>query len=813
MHFADLILPVSLDGSFSYAIPPDLQDQVRIGQRVEVSFGKRRNYAAIVLRIHDQKPAYKNIKPILRIIDEEPIIDSRSMELWLWMADYYMCALGEVMQAALPSYLKMSSETYYYPNTLEEVDESLLSENALMVYRALDMNGQLSQDDLEKLIPKNKIYSSITELIEQRGIIIAEELKDKVKPRTIKKLRLSAKNTGEEALQKVFENISRAPRQEELLLKILEILGRDRSQWLTKSAVKKQLPFADSAYKALVNKGILEEEIEIEDRVRFPAVLSPELVLSADQEKVYREINSSKHSRHLIHGVTGSGKTFLYLKLIQDALKEQKQALITVPEIALSAQLIKILSSYFGEKMTVYHSKYNSQERAEVYQKVKKKQVSVVLGVRSAVLLPFQDLGLVIIDEEQDNSYKQRNPAPRYHTPELAEKLIQIHEAKLVMGSATPSLEAIHACSIKKMSYHRLEQRYADSSLPVVDIVDVRKEHQEHRNRSIISPRLAEEMKATLDKSRQVLLFQNRRGYDPYLVCNFCGLSPSCTQCDVSLTYHKYKEALLCHYCGINYPVYKICPSCSVGQLNSYSFGTEKVVEEAEKLFPHARIERMDQDTTRGKNKHEKIITDFAKGKLDILIGTQMITKGLHFENVALVGILSAEASLFFPNFRASENSIQTWIQVAGRAGRTDHEGKVLIQTSNPELKLLQDFKNNDYNDFVKRELKERREFIFPPYCHLSKVIFRHKDKAILERAANFFYTSLDAGNDFKINHAQEPAVSMIKNTHILESTFKVPLTLEKQRITREKLRQAKNKTLEHKDFRYVYIYFDVDSY
>ncbi len=813
MNFVDVILPVSIEGTFTYTIPTELHDAVKVGQRVEVSFGKKRNYAAIVLRMHDTKPMYKNIKPILRIIDEQPVIDQRSLALWQWMADYYMCALGEVMQAAMPAYLKMSSETCFYPNTLEDVDREGLSDSATLLLHTLEKAGQLSQSELEKLLPQKRIYPSLQELIDQRAIIIAEELKDKVKPKTVKYLRLGAKNQSEEALQELFAQLAKSPRQEEALLQILQSLGNDRSPWIDKSELKKSKKIQDAAYRALLKKGIIEEKQVRIDRVRFPAVTSPEIVLSSEQEEVYKKILRSTQKSHLIHGITGSGKTYIYMQLIKYCIAQGKQALITVPEIALSAQLIGTLSAYFGDQMTVYHSKYNSQERAEVYQKVKNKQISLVLGVRSAILLPFADLGLVVVDEEQDNSYKQRNPAPRYHTPEVAQQLVRQHDALLVLGSATPSMEAVQACSSQQMEYHKLIHRYAEAQLPTIEIVDVRREQRAHRHKSIISPRLEEAIKTTLLQSQQVLLFQNRRGYDPFLYCDFCGQVPSCTQCDVSLTYHKHQNALLCHYCGLHYPVYSTCPSCRVGHLSSHSFGTEKVAEEVAQLFPHARIQRMDQDTTRGKKNHEKIIQDFASRKLDILVGTQMITKGLHFENVALVGILSAEASLFFPDFRAHENSLQTWIQVAGRAGRAKQPGLVLIQTTHPELQLLQDFQNNNYEGFVKRELRERREFIFPPYCHLSKVIFRHKNKQILERGARYFYEHLDTADSFKISQAQEPAVSMIKNTHILESNIKVPLNPKNQAIAREKLRAAKTKTLEHKDLRYIYIYFDVDTY
>ncbi len=809
MIFAEVILPIALDGTFTYHVPPEFEDRLGPGMRVEVNFGKSRNFSGIVHHLHRQKPAISNIKPIISIIDDKPILSQDSLDIWDWVADYYMCPLGQVMDAALPAYLKMSSETIFYLNPLTELQPESLSDAAYLVYEALLSHEHLMRKDVEDILDHQKVYKTVKELQDLRAIFTIESLKDKAKVKTEKKIRLSPDNNNPQGLEISFNKLKKAPKQESLMLLILQKL--DRQDAIPKKEITQHPTYSSAAYNALIKKNIIEEEIQEVGRVNYQAGERKTIRLNEEQQKVFSKIEQSSEKVHLIDGITGSGKTFIYLKLILAAIRKGKQVLYLVPEIALTTQLIQNLLDYLGDDLAVYHSKFNAQERVEIYNKVGDGNAKVILGVRSAVLLPFRELDLIIVDEEHENTYKQNNPAPRYNARDVALHLSKKIGAKCVLGSATPSVNMLFLAQKSKIEYHQLKNRYLKAQLPEVEVVDTKKEHTQYRDTSIFSARLIEEIQKSLTSHKQVILFQNRRGFNPFIICGHCGSVPSCSQCDVSLTYHKLPDHLLCHYCNQAYPPLHTCPSCGQQALKTFSFGTEKVEDEIQKLFPQVRVARMDYDTTRNKNAHEKIIRQFQDHRIDILIGTQMITKGLNFMGVNLVGILSADSMMSYPNYRAHEQAIQTWTQVAGRAGRAEGPSKVLIQTLQPHNRLILQFKDAQYHDFVKNEFKERQEMIYPPYCKLIRVVFRHKDKNILDAAANHFFQQATPNQKYTIKRPIDANIARIRDKYIMETYVKIPNRISNIRYTKQNLSLAKQKTLENKNFKYVNIHFDVD--
>ncbi len=808
MVFAEVILPLALEGTFTYHVPESWVDKICPGMRVEVSFGKTRSYSGIVHHLHGDKPSIKHIKPIESLIDDHAIISSTQLDFWDWVSEYYMCSLGEVMDAALPAYLKLTSETIFYLNPYEEFEPSDFSDNGYLVYEALQTSDFLTRKDIEEILNHKNVYSALKELQDMRAVYSVEDLKDRVKPKKEKLISIPS-TEDEQWLAEAFGKLKNAPKQEQLLLQILHEL-RNTDQ-ISKSIIRQLPAYSPSAYKTLVQKRILTERTTDVSRIDYESVKRESLTLSPEQNQVYQDIRSSKNPMHLIQGITGSGKTYIYLQLIQDQISQGKQCLYLVPEIALTTQLIQHLLRYLGNDLVVFHSKFNAQERVEVYNAVREGKAKVILGVRSAIFLPFSNLGSIIIDEEQEGSYKQYNPAPRYNARDAALHLAQKLGAQCILGSATPSLYSLLLAQQNKLQHHQLVNRYSEAQLPTIEIVDSQKEHQNYKEKAIFTPTLLAEMEASLKRGKQVILFQNRRGYNPFVICYSCGSVPSCEHCDVSLTYHKYIDRLLCHYCSETYPPLNSCPTCGQASLSTSAFGTERIEDEVQKLLPHARVARMDYDTTRNKKAHERNISQFAQHKIDILIGTQMIAKGLHFEDVDLVGIVSADAMMSFPDFRAHEKAMQTWIQVAGRAGRSEGPSKVLLQTKQPQNKLIKQFQQQDYDAFVRDELQERKEFIYPPYCKLIHIVFRDRNYASVQAAALHFYEHLHTEGYFSIKKPKDAGIARIRNKYIMETYAKIPRKKSHIEYTKKVLEEAKKRTKEIKQYKYVDIYFDVD--
>ena len=816
-YFIDVILPISLEKQFTYAITQAESEFLKVGMRVAVPFGKSKIYTALVLNIHQNAPDAYEAKDIHQILDEQPIVNEFQMKLWQWMSNYYMCTLGDILRAALPSAFLLESETNIILNKDEVINDLELKDDEFLVYEALQHQFSLKVQDISNIVDKKNALPVIKRLIEKSVINVEEELYEKYKPKLIRYVKLNDVYNGESALNELMETLSRAPKQRQIIL----------SLFMLKSASKKPIKVSDllkkseatsTQVKALIDKEILEEYYLKTDRVSFE---TDEIVdskdLNKDQENTLSKIVELFKNQNviLLHGVTSSGKTEIYVKLIEAILKQEKQVLYLVPEIALTSQLVNRLSAYFGNQISVYHSRYSLNERVEVWHHVlnNSDKAKVILGARSSVFLPFNNLGLVIVDEEHEQSYKQFDPAPRYHARDTAIVLANLFKAKTLLGSATPSIESYYnAVKEKKYGFTELNTRYNDVLMPEIELVDIKDKQKRKRMQGHFSDRLVEEMTEALDNDYQIILFQNRRGFSPIIECNTCGYSPHCSNCDVSLTYHQYKNQLRCHYCGYAIAMPKNCAACGSSELDNKGFGTEQIEEEVKALFPKAKVARMDLDTTRGKYSYERIITSFEQHEVDVLVGTQMVTKGLDFRNVKLVGIMNADSLLNFPDFRAHERSFQLMQQVAGRAGRTDVRGKVLIQTYNPYHKILQQVSTNDYLGMFCEQLDERYNYKYPPIYRLIKITLKHRDYNKVNDGAEWIAKSLR--NVFKqhVLGPEFPPISRIRNQYHKNILIKIPQNQSLSK-TKEAILKIKNSFLSIKDFRPIKVILNVDNY
>lgn len=676
-YFVDVILPIPLEKLFTYSVSKDTAMRMKKGMRVAVPFGKSKIYTALVFQVHSEPPKVYEAKEIHELIDTVPLVSPLQLDHWQWMAQYYMCTLGEVFRTAVPGAFLLESETLVLKNNSIEADESVLNDQEFMVLEALEHQSSLKISDVSAILDKKTVLPLLNSMLAKKYILLKETLHEQYKPKQLRTVRLQDQFSSEEALSALLEELSKAPKQREVLLTLFQL----------QAATKKPIPVADlqnrsgvssAVIKTLKEKGILEEQLLTIDRVIFDGevVSSTGVQLSNFQETCLLQLKSSHKDKQvtLLHGVTASGKTEVYVKLMEEYLEKGKQVLYLLPEIALTTQLIDRLQAYFGEKVAVFHSKYSQNERVEVWNNVLNNvsKAQIIIGARSSLFLPFSKLGLVIIDEEHENSFKQYDPAPRYHARDAAIVLATLHNAKVILGSATPSLESFYNVKNGKYGYAFMDQRYGGVQLPEIELVDIKEASRKKRMKGHFSERLIQEISETLAVKEQVILFQNRRGYAPIVECTTCGHAPQCPNCDVSLTYHQAKKQLRCHYCGYHTVLEEQCMACGCATLDTKGFGTEQIEQELGTLFPDAKVGRMDLDTTRGKHAYEKIIQSFAQKEFDILVGTQMVTKGLDFRHVNLVGIMNADSLLNFPDFRAHERSYQMLTQVAGRAGRTE---------------------------------------------------------------------------------------------------------------------------------------------
>ena len=814
--YAEVILPLALPQNFTYQIPDELRNLVKPGIRVSVQVGKRKQYTAVVHRLTDQAPKDIRVKSILRVEDEYPLVNSDQLVFWRWMAGYYMCSMGEVMNAALPAGLKLESETLIIPNLQIEFDESTLTDHEFLIWEALEQHSPLSISQINEITGLKNSMRIIHQMLGKHLILLQEEMKGGYRPRTRRMVRLNSEYESDDQLATLFDELNRAPKQKELLLAFFRLGQELDQQEVPAKRLSRMLAGGDAALRSLQKKDILQV-IEEEIALNTPEVGLPGNLpgLNSYQAEAYDAL--SKHMQNdkvsLLHGVTSSGKTEIYAHFIKEHLDQDRQVLYLVPEIALTTQLISRLKRYFGEHVLVYHSRFSDRERIDTWRKLLEMpdKPVLVVGARSSVFLPFTSLGLVIVDEEHETSYKQYDPAPRYHARDSAIWLAHHFKARVILGSATPSVESMHHAREGKYGLTTITRRYADLPLPIIECVDLKEARRRKMMHGPFSKTLLDEIKTALKEDKQVILFQNRRGFSTLIQCQNCGHVTQCKNCDISLTYHKHSDLLRCHYCGYSRSVPKQCPACNSYDIKALGFGTEKLEEELQILIPEARIQRMDLDTTRKKNAYEKILAEFEDHELDVLVGTQMVTKGLDFDRVALVGILNADTLLNFPDFRSHERAFQLMAQVAGRAGRKGAQGKVLIQTAEPYHSIIRQVMENDYEAMYKDQVYERKNFKYPPYYRLVKITLKHRDANILATGAKQIGRVLRQQLGNRVLGPEYPLVARLRNLYQMEIIVKLESGISLPRV-KQHIYQQISTSLVDQELRLQVIY-DVDPY
>jgi primosomal protein N' (replication factor Y) len=808
---AEVIIPVALPQNYTWSVPASMRDQVQIGIRVEVNLGARRRYAGIIKRLHTDKPDFKP-KPIIQVLDDHPIVTETQLIFWTWIAQYYLCTEGEVMSAALPTNFKLSSETWLRLLPTYGEDFTALEDAEYLLAEALSIKKQLRISEAQLILQNKQVYSIIHRLVELGIAELVESLQEKYASRLDTFISLHPTYQDETTLADLLNGGLRAPKQLELLLAYLDL--KKDNDFITRATLLKRASSTAAPLQALIEKEILIAEKRSVGRITRPeAFVKLDFTLSSYQETALQSIRSQWNQQDvcLIRGVTGSGKTHLYIQLIADAIQQGRQVLYLLPEIALTSQIIRRLQQHFGGGVGVYHSRFSGNERVEIWNEVRSGKIRVMLGARSALFLPFTDLGLIICDEEHDASYKQQDPAPRYHARDAAIYLAARHEAKVLLGSATPSLESFYHAQQGKYGYVELTQRFGAGELPSLQVIDTRAILKEDRTRVSMTPPLMKRMEEVLAQKRQIILFQNRRGYSPYQLCILCGWIPQCEHCDVSLTYHKKSNQLRCHYCGSSYPLVQRCHACGHDQFGQRSFGTERIEEQLQLHFPKARIARMDVDTVKGKQAHDQLIQQFEAGEVDILVGTQMVVKGLDFDRVDLVGILDADGLMHFADFRASERAFQLMEQVSGRAGRKQANGQVLVQTSDPEHPILKWVAAHDYIGFYEAELKKRQAFGYPPFSRMIRVLFRYKQQSVVEQAAQAWAKAMGATWQARMIGPAESMIARIRDQYRMEVWLKLPRSAKSIAEAKGKIISSIYQFRKEKSLARVDVVIDVD--
>jgi len=770
---AEILLPLPLSDFFTYSVPLILENKAAKGKRVLVQFGNKKIYTGIIWKIKDYENSDYKIKEIIDVLDDEPIINDFQAKLWEWISDYYCCTLGEVYKAAVPQILKLESDTFITINFEKAIGQVFSPEEQSFV-EFITKHKVISVKSIQENYGITKTAVLIKSLIDKQ-IIIAEELvKEKYKDKFEKFYQLSEELNEEEKLSEALDSLKRTKAQYKLLLNIIELL-QDKKE-ISHSELISKTKCNTNILKALIDKNIINVLQRKTSRIQTYNNEKQELkVLNEKQNRAYKNILKGFNDRDvvLLYGVTSSGKTEIYIKIIDEYLKKNQQVLYLLPEIALTTQIINRLRNIFGNKVIVYHSKFSDNERAELYYMIRNSDPVVILGVRSALFMPFKNLGLIIVDEEHENTYKQFDPAPRYHGRDTALLLASIYNAKVILGSATPSFESFYNAKIGKYVLVELNERFNEVEMPEIRIVEFKRK-KEKKRRSIFTDALIEAIKNTLQNKEQVILFQNRRGYSPYIECNHCGYIYVCKNCDVTLTYHKTINRLVCHYCGYSITNTGKCINCGSTEIETKGFGTEKIEDEIPIFFPEAKLGRLDLDSTRSKKSYENIINSFELQQVDILIGTQMVSKGLHFDKVQLVGIMNADTMFNYPDFRAYERSFQLITQVSGRAGRKDKRGLVIIQTSNFRNPVLKKIIENDYIGFFNEQLNERKLFRYPPFFRLINISIKHKKREILEPASKLIYNELFKIFGNKISLPYDPLINKIQNLFIKQFLIKI---------------------------------------
>ncbi len=807
--WAEVILPLAIPIVYTYAVPPELASKLQRGFRVEVMFGGSKKYAGIIKRIHHNKPDYPT-KPLLSVIDDDSLIFEQQLLLWEWISGYYMCSEGEVMAAAIPANFKLNSETILIYNDEYGDDFSDLDADEFILAEALLIRKQLSATEVQLLINDRQVYKVMKRLLDKKIGFAWEKLSERYKAKKDFFVTLHPRFADESQLEQLLNNWEASNKQMELLLSFLHFYKTEgevkRKELLQKSGA------GAAQLKALVHKEILIiEERKVDRIVQLEKNILLDFELSAAQEQCLSAVIDVFNHKEvcLLQGVTGSGKTLVYIKLIEAAISKGEQVLYLLPEIALTAQIIRRLQKHFGGHVAIYHSKFNDQERVELWHRIRTGAVQVVLGARSAVFLPFQSLSLVIVDEEHDASFKQQEPAPRYHARDTAIYYASLFKAKVLLGTATPSIETFHNCKLGKYGKVMIEERYGGIELPAIEMINLRQVVQ--KGKVMLSPQLKAAMQQTLESGKQVILFQNRRGYNPYLICGTCGFLPHCIHCDVSLTLHKHSNKLHCHYCGSTYPRMLVCPQCGGNQWLEKNFGTEKIEEQLEADFPSYRIARMDVDSVKGKFAHDQLILQFEQQRLDILVGTQMVVKGLDFDHVGLVGIIDADGLLQFADFRVNERAFQLIEQVSGRAGRKQQRGKVMIQALNLKHPVLQFVLQHDYAGMFAYEMENRKAFFYPPYSRLISVVLKHKEKERVEAAAHRLANLLRSDLKEYVVGPAAPVVARLRNQYLMEILIKLPKETGMGLRYKKMIRAHFQLLQSEKQFKSIVIIADVD--
>lgn len=812
--FVEVVLPLAISKTYTYRVPHAWNADVEVGKRVIVQFGKNKVYSAVIYKVINTAPERYEAKYILDVLDEKPVVDETQLRLWEWLASYYLCTLGEVMQAALPAALKLASETRIIAANTGTVDRSALNDREFLILDALELSPELKVSDIIKLLGQKTVFPLLKRLFEKGFILISEEIIPKYKPKLKTFISLHKDYADDLGRKLLLETLSNAPKQQDAVLAYLQ-LNRSLSK-ITKADIVEVSGCGAASIAALVKKGIFITEERAVSRLAGEDVeLTGEFTLSDAQLKAFHEINERFTAKDvvLLHGITASGKTQVYIRLIEEAVAKGKNVLYLLPEIALTTQITERLRLHFGSKLGVYHSRFNDNERAEVWNKVLNNEYQVIVGARSAVFLPFPALGLIVVDEEHETSYKQFDPAPRYHARDTAIYLGHIHGARVLLGSATPAIESYYNARAGKYGLVELKQRFGDAKLPEIVTVHIGEENRKGNMFSYFSSTLLREMENAIALKQQVILFQNRRGHTPLLQCKTCGYLAKCMHCDVSLTYHKSSGKLHCHYCGFSEDPLTVCPACGSTHIESKGFGTEKVEEELETLLPEARIGRLDLDSTRGKHGFDRVLSAFDEGAYDILVGTQMVAKGLDFGNVSVIGIINADGLINYPDFRAHERAFSLLAQVSGRAGRRDRNGTVIIQSYAPQHRIIQQVIANDYEDMFMTEVTERKDYAYPPFFRLFRFDVKHREQHTAHDAAHRLAASLREVLGHRVVGPEAPLVGRVRNYYI----FSILLKVERSGISVSKVKElVKNTLLQFevsKVNRGVRVQVDVDPY
>lgn len=819
----DVIVPVAVPNLFTYRVPTADLQKVKVGSRVVVAFGKTNHLVAIVAKLHKELPKEYQVNFYQELLDTEPIVTQQQINLWKWISSYYLCSIGEVLNAALPAGFKLNVESKIYLNPTAEINDNSLTDSEFLIVEALEIRGELAIQEVQEITQLTNVQVILKNLLAKQVIYIVEDAKEKFRPKTKDYILLTDIANEEPQLEQWFKELEKAPKQLELLMVYVQLNKRysKDSQPVEKAKLLKQANTTHGVLNQLINKGVFQIETVEEGRLNTKIEKALEvscIQLSNDQQLAFNNIKNQFEQKQvvLLNGVTASGKTEIYIHLIQEQLELGKQVLYLLPEIALTTQIINRLKKYFGNVVGVYHSKFNNNERIEVWNNLlnsKFQTYKIILGARSSIFLPFQNLGLVIVDEEHENTFKQFEPTPRYNARDSAFMLAQSFEAKVLLGSATPSLESYFNALSGNFGYVELFKRFANVQMPEILVADLQSEYKKKKIKGSFSELLYNKIEECLNNGEQIILFQNRRGFSPYIQCVECGWNINCVNCDVTLTYHKHISALKCHYCGYTISPPTKCGACGSNNLKQMGAGTERIEEQLSEFFPKANVARLDQDSTRSKNAYENILSDFADQRIHILVGTQMVTKGLDFENVALVGVLSADSLLNFPDFRAFERSFQLMSQVAGRAGRTHKRGTVVIQSFNPYNAVIQKVIENDYVGFATQQLYERKNFNYPPYFRLIRLQLVHKDKDLLRDASHTLAKELRAkfGNK-KVLGPEFHLIARVKNQYRMELLLRFERGIGIKSI-KQKITDLLNSFKQKKAYKPVRIVIDVDPY